>query len=155
MAGPDIAGSALGPSRDGGTLMLSVGVIAAGGVGYYLDTVASGLDDYYARSEPGRWLGAGANAVGLDGEVTVDQIEQLIAGINPVTGDVLGQRATKVAALDLTFSAPKSVSLLAELSGAATRRAVRDGHDRAVAATIAFLESDGVLVGPRPTDCSG
>jgi hypothetical protein len=36
--------------------MLSVGVIAVGGVGYYLDTVTPGVDDYYARSEPdGGW----------------------------------------------------------------------------------------------------
>lgn len=129
--------------------MLSVGVIAAGGVGYYLDTVAAGVDDYYARTEPGRWLGAGAAALGLGGEVTAGQIDSLVRGLNPVTGDSLGQRVGKVAALDLTFSAPKSVSLLAELTDPDIRRAVRDGHDRAVAATVGFLESEGVLVGRR------
>jgi hypothetical protein len=73
--------------------------------------------------------------------VTVAQIEQLTAGISPLTGDSLGQRAIKVAAMDLTFSAPRSVSLLAELSDLATRQAVRDGHDRAVAAGFAHRTS--------------
>lgn len=100
--------------------MLSVGVIAAGGVGYYLDTVAAGLDDYYAQAGPGRWLGAGARSLGLDGQVTPAQIDALVHGNHPLTGAGLGQRVGKVAALDLTFSAPKSVSLVVELADPAT-----------------------------------
>lgn len=129
--------------------MLSVGVITAGGVGYYLDSVAAGVDDYYARTEPGRWLGAGAEALGLAGEVDVGQIDSLVRGLNPLSGESFGQRLGKVTALDLTFSAPKSVSLLAELADPAVRRAVREGHDQAVAATVSFLETEGVLVGRR------
>ena len=58
--------------------MLSVGVVSTGGVGYYLKTVGSGVDDYYARSGPGRWVGAGAAAIGLAGVVDTAQIDALV-----------------------------------------------------------------------------
>ncbi len=58
--------------------MLSVGVVSTGGVGYYLETVGSGVDDYYARSGPGRWVGAGAAAIGLAGVVDTAQIDALV-----------------------------------------------------------------------------
>lgn len=88
--------------------MLSLGIIAPAGMGYYVETVGSGVDDYYARTEPGVWLGAGAAELGLTGEVDSAQIDALVEGSNPVTGDPLGARPTKVAAFDLTFSVPRA-----------------------------------------------
>jgi len=129
--------------------MLSVGVVTNGGVGYYLDTVGSGVDDYYARTEPGRWLGAGTASLGLSGVVDSGQVDALAAGQHPETGGRLGMRAGKVAAFDLTFSSPKSVSLLAELADPDTRTTVSDAHHRAVAAALGFVEDAGVLVGRR------
>jgi hypothetical protein len=53
--------------------MLSVGKLAAGPTAgrYYEDAVALGREDYYASEGEwsGRWLGAGADALGLGGEV--------------------------------------------------------------------------------------
>lgn len=129
--------------------MLSVGIIAAGGIGYYMQTVGSGLDDYYARAEPGRWCGAGATLVGLAGEVRTAQVDALAAGKHPATGERLGVRVGKVVAFDLTFSAPKSVSILAELAGPADREQTLLAHQAAVAETLRFIETEGVLVGRR------
>jgi conjugative relaxase-like TrwC/TraI family protein len=129
--------------------MLSVGVIAAGGVGYYLDTVGSGVDDYYARADPGRWAGRGAAKMGLQGTVDAAQIDRLAAGHHPLSGEALGVRVGKVTAFDLTFSAPKSVSLMGELAGPDTRAQVLEAHRAAVAATVGFLEDEDVLVGRR------
>ena len=50
--------------------MLSIGKLAKGQEGYYLDAVARGVEDYYLDGEaPGRWLGAGTALLGLAGEV--------------------------------------------------------------------------------------
>ncbi len=58
-------------------------------------------------------------------------------------------RVGKVAAFDLTFSSPKSVSLLGELADPAVRDQVDLAHRQAVASTVGFLEDEGVLVGRR------
>ena len=129
--------------------MLSIGIVAPTGVDYYMQTVGSGLDDYYARSEPGRWIGAGAELLGLAGEVGPAQVDALVVGAHPGTGLPLGMRIGKVAAFDLTFSAPKSVSLLAGLADPVTRAQVEQAHAGAVAHTVAFIEAEGVLAGRR------
>jgi len=51
--------------------VLSIGKLVAGQERYYEQQVALGADDYYAgRGEvQGLWMGAGAAALGLDGEV--------------------------------------------------------------------------------------
>ena len=128
--------------------MLSVGIVSPGGLGYYSDTVGSGRDDYYLRCDPGTWMGAGAEALGLVGEATAEQFGALGAGRNPVSGETIGQGATKVAAFDLCFSAPKSLSV-ALLADPATREAVIAAHDQAVADALGFLETEGVLAGRR------
>lgn len=47
-----------------------------------------------------------------------------------------------VPGFDLTFSAPKSVSLLWALGDGATRTAVRDAHERSVDAALAYMQRD-------------
>ena len=109
--------------------MLSIGKLGASGaqLDYYERQVADGIEDYYSgRGEaPGKWIGSGAAAIGLSAgeEVTADGFMLLMRGVNPLDGSVLrrmGERS-KVAAIDLTFSAPKSVSVLFAVGG---RRAV-------------------------------
>lgn len=129
--------------------MLSVGIVASGGVGYYMSTVGSGVDDYYARAEPGQWVGAGAADLGLAGEVRIGQVDALANGLHPVTGEPLGVTVGKVAAFDLTFSSPKSVSVMAELAELATRHEFVQAHRAAVQATLRFIEEEGVLAGRR------
>jgi len=129
--------------------MLSIGIVASGGVDYYMSTVGSGVDDYYASAEPGRWTGSAAAEIGLSGEVRGDQVDALAQGRHPLTGDRLGVRVGKVAAFDLTFSAPKGVSLLTELGDDTTRHQTLEAHRAAVEATLRFIESEGVLVARR------
>jgi conjugative relaxase-like TrwC/TraI family protein len=104
--------------------MLSVGVVTGNGLGYYLDAVGSGIDDYYVRAEPGRWTGAGAAALRLIGEVEAGQIATVAARVDPVSGEPLGGRPGKVVSFDLTFSAPKTVSALVALGSPDVRQAV-------------------------------
>src|ERR1700757_3781475 len=95
-------------------VMLSIGKLAAGQERYYEQQVAQGLDDYFTgRGEsPGRWLGRGAAHLGLRGTVEDGELSMLMEGRDPRTGTMLREQPVKVAALDLTFSAPKSISVL-------------------------------------------
>jgi conjugative relaxase-like TrwC/TraI family protein len=76
-------------------------------------------NDYYAAGEtrPGQWIGAGAERLGLKGEVTREQFHALCENENPETGERLTQRQLKDGQrrvfYDFTCSAPKSVSVLA------------------------------------------
>ena len=103
---------------------------------YYIEAVAKGREDYYAgRGEaPGQWLGTGADALGLEGEVEADELAALMQGRDPRSGDQLrrrpGERA--VTGYDLTFSAPKSVSVLYGAGSDEVSRQAREAHDRAV-----------------------
>jgi conjugative relaxase-like TrwC/TraI family protein len=98
--------------------MVSIGKLGAGQERYYLDKVAEGAEDYYSGEgeAEGQWLGDAAEDLGLYGTVEGDHLVAMLTGINPATGEPLGLRQVSgrgpVPGFDVTFSAPKSVSLL-------------------------------------------
>ena len=82
---------------------------------YVLGQVAAGLEDYYLGSgeAPGVWTGRLAGELGLAGVVDGDDLRALIDRRHPAGGEPLGgAKQPTVRAIDATFSAPKSVSLL-------------------------------------------
>jgi conjugative relaxase-like TrwC/TraI family protein len=98
-------------------------------------------DDYYLHSQQtaaSGWWGAGAKALGLRGRVERKAFSALLEGRLP-TGTALPQSdaGTRRAGFDLTFSAPKSVSLLALVHD--DHRVLR-AHQQAVARTLTELE---------------
>ncbi len=127
--------------------MLSVGVLKPGRQEYYLSTVASGLEDYYAGAgeAPGQWVGAASARLGLEGQVDGVELGAVLASLDPASGERLtrAQGAPKVPGFDATFNAPKSVSLLFALGSPEVSNEVRNAHDAAVASSLAFLESVG------------
>ena len=131
--------------------MLSIGKIALGQHRYYERQVAGGEDDYYSgRGEvPGEWVGAGTEALGLSGRVSAEQFGALIAGLDPRDPRVrlrASERDPKVAALDLTFSAPKSLSVLFAVSPEELSGELVACHEEAVGAALSYLETDAVMV---------
>lgn len=85
----------------------------------------------------------------MSGDVDVDQLEALLSGHHPVSGEQLGSkladRYTKhgkviraVAGFDATFSAPKSVSAWWGLTGDA---GVKAAHDLAVQVVLDHIEA--------------
>lgn len=109
--------------------------------------------DYYAEGERvvGQWFGRGAHLLGLSGEVRFEDFEAVREGLDPRTGEFIRQRhsADRVSAdgstqsqgrnlYDFTFSAPKSVSIVAELTG--DQRLI-EAHKRAVIEALHELES--------------
>ena len=123
-------------------VMLSLAKLGRGSEGYYLDAVAKGAEDYYVgRGEvPGYWAGRGAELLGLDGEVTPEALRAILAGAAP-DGSMLGAANRTVPGFDLTFSVPKSVSVLAALRPELSEQIV-DVCEIAVARSIAWLEDN-------------
>ncbi len=98
-------------------------------------------DDYYAEGglSPSEWFGAGADALGLQGEVDRDAFRKLLEG--QVAGGQLGTtRDGKIEhrpGWDVTFSAPKSVSVMALV---ASDKRVVSAHAAAVKVALAHVE---------------
>ncbi len=129
--------------------MLSIGKLAAGQEAYYLGKIAEGIEDYYVGGgeAEGRWTGSGAAALGLDGKVTSDQLQAMLAGKNPATGQPLQDREQTMSGpgFDLTFSAPKSVSLLWAFGDEQVRSQVVAAHEAAVDEALGYLERNATL----------
>lgn len=123
----------------------------SGGAGYAQRHLEH--SDYYDehRRVQGEWHGRGAELLGLSGNVTPQQFEAIREGLDPETGEFLrprhsadrakvdGSEQSKGRSLyDLTFSAPKSVSVQAMLTG--DDRLVA-AHDKAVREALTEAES--------------
>jgi Ti-type conjugative transfer relaxase TraA len=123
--------------------VLSIGKLGRGQESYYLETVASGVEDYYVgRGEaPGRWLGTMTTEIGLDGRVSADDLRQVLARVDPISGDRFARGGERrVPGFDLTFCAPKSVSVLWALGEREVSAVVRAAHDTSVDAALRYLE---------------
>jgi len=126
---------------------------AAGIGGYYGEQLAG----YYGAGGPGAfWHGAGSDVLGLSGVPSAEQLTALMEGVDPGTGDRLGRafRTTDDAAqdgrpsargFDVTFSAPKDVSVLWALGDEATATAVLEAMNAAAVAVLDRLDADAPI----------
>ena len=130
--------------------MLSIGKLGQGQEAYYVETVAAGAEEYYvgAGEVPGRWTGVSAVRLGLSGEVGGADLTALLGHLDPATGEALtaGMSAPKVAGFDLTFCAPKSVSLLWAFGAREVADEVVAAHESSVAAAFAVMEDEAAQV---------
>lgn len=108
---------------------------------------AQGAADYYhavfnyyaGDAQALRWLGEGAKELGLQGVVEKEIMLSLLEGKLP-TGEVLqNKKGEHRPGFDMTFSAPKSVSILVGLTGDKTLIAC---HDKAVEKAVKAIESE-------------
>jgi conjugative relaxase-like TrwC/TraI family protein len=128
--------------------MLTIGKLGKGQENYYLEKVAEGAEDYYSGEgeEAGQWMGDAAAELGLSGEVSPDQLVAMLTGINPATGEPLGLRAgPSVPGFDLTFSAPKSVSLTWALGDPKAAAEVKAAHLRSVESALDYMQANACL----------
>lgn len=99
-------------------------------------------DDYYSRDAGATaWHGEGANRLGVTGAVDVKQFHAMLRGDfgeGVLAGRSIRKDSRARAGIDLTFSAPKSLTLQA-LVGADAR--LVQAHDAAVAHTLNYIES--------------
>ena len=118
--------------------MLSLTVISANqGETYYT------AENYYSPQENqqhSNWFGKGAHQLGLSGQIQGKAFKNLLQGYSPSRTKTLSGRKinpeTRRAGLDLTFSAPKSISLAALVDG---NEALEQAHRTAVNRTLAII----------------
>lgn len=126
-------------------MMTVAPVASAGGAyGYY-----SSADNYYfLGSLQSFWMGEGAKALGLEGQVRGEALTAILEGRLP-DGSRLGKEINgnhvHRPGHDLTFSAPKSVSLLILIGN---DKALLDAHNHAVRVAAGYVEK---LVSARDT----
>jgi len=128
----------------------------------------SALTRYYAESgtPPGRFLGQGlaglatGTGVAFGSTVTEEHLWRMLGMLqDPITGEQLGRPpiarrewidargqtrkpALPVAGFDLTFSAPKSVSVAGALADPTTRETIHAAHLQALEFVISYAESN-------------
>jgi conjugative relaxase-like TrwC/TraI family protein len=130
-------------------------VTASAAVGYaqYLEgrSQAREAGDYYLSETgerveaPGRWLlgGRGAEALGVDPgrAVVAEDFRAVMAVRHPASGEMLrrvGGNGEAVCAIDATFSAPKSVSVVWALASPELRAELEACQERAVDRAVAY-----------------
>jgi conjugative relaxase-like TrwC/TraI family protein len=135
--------------------MLSIAKLRVGQEAYTLAGVAQSLDDYYTgRGEAdGLWIGVGAERLGLDGPVSADDLRAVLAGVAPGTGgltpngETLRTHPRRVPGFDLTFKAPKSVSVLYAVSDdPRVQGQIIEAGEAAVRQAVAWLEREAIHV---------
>jgi len=131
--------------------VVSIGKLSADQGRYYLDqaaeptttadAVSSGVEEYYVGGleAAGEWTGHGAADLRLSGTVGADALNAVLAAVAPGTGEAL-RRNGSIAGFDVTFSAPKSVSVLFAVGDPFIQRAVREAHRAAVLDAFGYFE---------------
>ncbi|MGH9129814.1 MAG: MobF family relaxase [Acidimicrobiales bacterium] len=122
--------------------------LGVGAERYYLATVAAGWEDHRpAGLEPdGVWLGSGSARLGLGGRVEAAELEAVLAGSDPGSGELLNayQSRVRVVGYDLVFAAPKSVSVLFGVADAQPASGLQRAHEAAVGDALGYLERAAV-----------
>ncbi|WP_116893114.1 MobF family relaxase [Pseudomonas savastanoi] len=122
--------------------MIDITTITRQSFGKVVSYYADGADDYYAKDGTSmQWQGEGAEALGLSGEVDQKRFRELLEGkIDEKThlkrSSSEGTNKERIG-YDLTFSAPKGVSLQALVDG---DQRIIAAHDKAVTAAVREAE---------------
>jgi conjugative relaxase-like TrwC/TraI family protein len=142
----------------------SIGAGKAGGYARYLEgkTIAPERGDYYLTPDgdltetPGRWLSDPETLarLGIDPDAPVVGADfiAVMEGRHPGTGEWLrpaGGDGSRGGGIDLTFSAPKSVSVVWALGDPWQRQQIEEAHTRAVERAMAHLKERVPLVRRR------
>lgn len=117
-------------------LTLAKVVSAASAASYY-----EGRDDYYSEDgrAPSAWWGTGADALGLQGEVDSGDFRALLEGRLQDGTEMHRGGEGRTAGLDLTFSAPKSLSMQALIGGSTE---LLDAHQHAVTHALQYVQAE-------------
>jgi conjugative relaxase-like TrwC/TraI family protein len=125
-------------------VVADIAKLSVGREGYYTRELATDHEQYLSGhgESPGRWYGAGATSLGLDGEASVAGFQAMFEGRDPTTGELLGRPHGRnaVPAFDVVLRPTKSVSILYGLGDPATGRAVLAAHHAGLAEAVTYLD---------------
>jgi conjugative relaxase-like TrwC/TraI family protein len=111
---------------------------------YYLRELATDHEEYLSGhgESPGRWHGAGATNLGLQGEASPAGFRRMFEGRHPDSGELLGRPhgRSAVPAFDVVLRPTKIVSVLYGLGDPATGRAVLKAHHVGIREATAYLD---------------
>jgi conjugative relaxase-like TrwC/TraI family protein len=133
-----------GRGEGSGGVVADIAKLSVGREAYYTRELATDHEAYLSGhgESPGRWYGAGASNLGLEGEASVAGFQAMFEGRDPTTGELLGRPHGRnaVPAFDLVLRPTKSVSVLYGLGDPATGRAVLAAHHAGLAEAVAYLD---------------
>jgi len=125
-------------------VVADIAKLSVGREEYYTRELATDHEAYLSGhgESPGRWYGAGATALGLQGEASPAGFQRMFEGRHPDSGELLGRPhgSNAVPAFDVVLRPTKSVSILYGLGDPATGRAVLAAHHAGVAEAVAYLD---------------
>ena len=123
--------------------MLGVHRLTTRGAEYYLADLARELPLPPLGEEGGlaAWSGRAAQGLGLRGAIDPEHLRAVLGGRHPTSGHRLRSERATVLGFDLTFSAPKSVSVVFALGGEEAARHVVTAHREGVQGALRYIES--------------
>jgi len=138
-----VAGASEG-GRGAVGVVVDIAKLSVGREAYYTRELATDHEAYLSGhgESPGRWYGAGASSLGLQGEASVAEFQAMFEGRHPDTGELLGRPHGRnaVPAFDVVLRPTKSVSVLYGLGDPATGRAVLAAHHAGLAEAVGYLD---------------
>ena len=139
-------GAFAGASEGGGSggVVADIAKLSVGREEYYTRELATDHEQYLSGhgESPGRWYGAGASSLGLQGEASPAGFQAMFEGRDPTTGELLGRPHGRdaVPAFDVVLRPTKSVSILYGLGDPATGRAVLSAHHAGLGEAVGYLD---------------
>jgi conjugative relaxase-like TrwC/TraI family protein len=125
-------------------VVADIAKLSVGREAYYTRELATDHQAYLSGhgESPGRWYGAGASSLGLQGEASPAGFQAMFEGRDPTTGELLGRPHGRnaVPAFDVVLRPTKSASILYGLGDPATGRAVLAAHHAGLAEAVAYLD---------------
>ena len=125
-------------------MVADIAKLSVGREAYYTRELAENHEEYLSGhgESPGRWCGAGADSLGLQGEASVAGFQRMFEGRHPTTGELLGRPHGRnaVPAFDVVLRPTKSISILYGLGDPATGRAVLAAHHSGLAKAVGYLD---------------
>jgi conjugative relaxase-like TrwC/TraI family protein len=125
-------------------VVADIAKLTVGREAYYTRELATDHEQYLSGhgESPGRWYGAGASSLGLQGEASVAGFQAMFEGRHPTTGELLGRPHGRnaVPGFDVVLRPTKSVSILYGLGDPVTGRAVLAAHHAGVREAVAYLD---------------
>jgi hypothetical protein len=132
-------------------LALPVKALKAGQEASWLDPIARNREEYFSgRGEsPGRFVGSGAAAAGLDGVASPEQVRAMFQGLDPATGAVRCAPLPRADPRSKLAAGPLLEALKARAAGKGVEELEALGQSKALQGDVRSVQAACRLGGAR------